>query len=250
MLSPKTVLITGSNRGIGFELVKHFLKLKSPPTLLFATCRDPENAKELQDLAKANPSVVVVKLEATDQTSIDNARAVVEAKLGASGLNLLINNAGIMRYKGLIDTTAEDMMEQYKVNTIAPLMLTKAFLPLLKKAADSCKDKPMSCSKAAIINVSTGLSSISDNGMGGIYGYRASKAAVNMVTKSLSVDLKKDGILATVVHPGWVKTDLGGANAELTVDECATGMLKVFEKLQGEEETGKFYGVKGNSMGW
>ena len=71
-----------------------------------------------------------------------------------------------------------------------------------------------------------------------------------MVTKSLSVDLKKDGILATVVHPGWVKTDLGGANAELTVDECATGMLKVFEKLQGEEETGKFYGVKGNIMGW
>ncbi|XP_060605571.1 C-signal-like [Ruditapes philippinarum] len=105
----------------------------------------------------------------------------------------------------------------------------------------------MSCSKAAIINISTGVASITENSSGGIYPYRASKAALNMITSNLSLDLKSDGILCTAIHPGWVKTDLGGPNALISTEESVKGMMPVLEKLRGDAESGKFYhGVKGH----
>lgn len=250
MLSPKSVLITGCNRGLGLELVKHFLKLQSPPTHLFATCRAPENAKDLQELAVTNPSIHIIKLEATEQASIDSARASVESILEGFGLNLIINNAAIAKLVTLDEVKTEDMMEHYHVNCVAPLMVTKAFLPCLKRAARADHDKPMSCSRAAIINISSGVASIGENSTGGSYAYRAAKAGLNMVTSNLAIDLKSDGILATAVHPGWVKTDMGGPNALISTDESATLIMNVLAKLQGEEGTGKFYHAKGHIIGW
>lgn len=250
MLSPKSVFITGCNRGIGLELVKHFLRLQPPPTHVFATCRSPDTAKDLQELASASPSLTIVKLETADQSSIDAARATVEAKLEGSGLNLLINNAAVLRRRQLDDVTAEDMVEAYKVNCVAPLMIVKAFLPHLKVAANAEKDKPMSCSRAAIINMSTGVASISENSSGGNYEYRASKAALNMVTTNLALELKEYGILATAVHPGWVKTEMGGPGALISTEESVTSIMNVLSKLQGEEGTGKFYHAKGYIIGW
>ncbi|WAR07668.1 CSGA-like protein [Mya arenaria] len=216
-LCPKSVLVTGANRGIGLEFVRQFLALKTPPKFIFACCRAPDNAADLKSIAEKSPSVHVVKL--------DGARGYVESIVGADGLNLLINNAAVGVRKSL----------------------QEALLPLLKQAASLSPDAPMSCSRAAIINISTGVASISENSSGGSYAYRPSKAALNMITTNLALELKEDGILATAVHPGWVKTEMGGPNALIDTGESITKMMSVLAKLQGEEGTGKFYhGVRGD----
>jgi len=139
------------------------------------------------------------------------------------------------------------MMQVYKTNTVAPLMLTQAFLPLLKKAAADKEDK--STLKAWILNMSSKAGSIEDNGMGGVYSYRASKAALNIVNKSLSVDLKSDGIHAVVLHPGWVQTDMGGPRALIATSECVTGLMKVMSTLD-ETKTGMFFDNNGKVIPW
>ncbi|KAH3819618.1 hypothetical protein DPMN_121357 [Dreissena polymorpha] len=150
------------------------------------------------------------------------------------------------------------MAKVYEINAIGPLMVVKSFLPLLKQAASVDPAAPLSCNRAAIINISTSLASISGNtsiGFHGItsgfYGYRASKAALNMITTNMSLDLKNDGILATAIHPGWVKTDMGGPNALIDTVTSVTRVMAVMGKLQGEEGTGKFYnGDNGELLGW
>jgi len=137
-----------------------------------------------------------------------------------------------MDYGDLAAITAELMMKTYKTNTVAPLMLTQAFLPLLKKAAADKEDK--STLKAWILNMSSSFASIemnTSNGCGGLYSYRASKTALNIVNKSLSVDLKSDGIHAVVLHPGWVQTDMGGPKAAITVKESILGLMKVTKAI-------------------
>ncbi|XP_053904667.1 uncharacterized protein LOC128848649 isoform X2 [Malaclemys terrapin pileata] len=156
-----SVLVTRSNRGIGLELIKHFIGKPNPPEVIFATCRDPEGvrAQELQKLASKHPNVVILQL-ATDSASIESAAKKAETHLGGTGLNLLINNAGVMPPRTLESATPEDMLSVYNTNVIGPLLVTQAFLPLLKKAAQGSNQKGMSCSKAAIVNISTVLGSI------------------------------------------------------------------------------------------
>ncbi|XP_060587073.1 C-signal-like [Ruditapes philippinarum] len=251
MLSPKSVLITGCNRGIGLEFVKQFLQLTKPPRFLFACCRNPEQATDLNVIAKSNSSVTVLQIDVTKQESIDKAKAYVASKVEGDGLNLLINNSGLVGRQGVEDVTREDMLKCYEVNAIGPLMMAQAFLPLLRQAASLSPSEPLSCNKAAIINMSTGVASISENSSGGRYPYRASKAALNMITSNLSLDLKTDGILCTAIHPGWVKTEMGGPNALISTEESLKGIMSVLEKLQGEEGSGKFYhGVRGDLIGW
>lgn len=251
MLSPKSVLITGCNRGIGLEFVKQFLQLSDPPKYLFACCRNPEAAKDLNEIAKSNASVNVVELDVVKQETIDKAKTFVESRVKDEGLNLLINNSGRLCRGGIEEVTREEMALHYEVNAIGPLMVAKTFLPLLKQAASQHQEEPMSCNKAAIINISTGVASISENSSGGNYAYRASKAAQNMITTNLSLDLKADGILCTAVHPGWVKTKMGGPNALISAEESLKGVMSVLAKLKGEDGTGKFYhGVRGDFIGW
>ncbi|KAH3881233.1 C-factor-like [Dreissena polymorpha] len=250
MLSPKIVLITGANRGIGLEFVKQFLLLKSPPKVLFACCRQPDTAKDLKGLATGNPSVHVLKLDVCDQSSIDNAKKFVESKLQGEGLNLLINNAGIIDRTNIYEASREEMAKIYETNAIGPLMVVQSFLPLLKQAARADFSAPMSCNRAAIINISTTLGSISENSSSGYYGYRASKAALNMITTNMSLDLKAEGILATAIHPGWVRTDMGGPDAAIDTVTSVRGVMAVMEKLQGEEGTGKYYAYSGHQIGW
>ncbi|KAL4226006.1 hypothetical protein ACF0H5_013993 [Mactra antiquata] len=251
MLSPKSVLITGCNRGIGLEFVKQFLNLNSPPKYLFACCRNPDAAQNLNEIAQKNASVKVLQLDVTNQGTIDRAEEVVKSVVKDDGLNLLINNSGIVDRSNIEETTRDKMRECYEVNAIGPLMMAQTFLPLLRQAASQYPDKPMSCSKSAIINLSTGVASISENSSGGRYPYRSSKAALNMITSNLSIDLKSDGILCTAIHPGWVKTDMGGPNALISSEESLKGMMAVLEKLEGEEGSGKFYhGVRGDLIGW
>ncbi|KAL4226008.1 hypothetical protein ACF0H5_013995 [Mactra antiquata] len=251
MLSPKSVLITGCNRGLGLQFVQQFLNLTSPPKYLFACCRNPDGAKDLTELAKSNSCVKVLQLDVTKQETIDKAVEIVKSMVKDDGLNLLINNSAILDPANLEQTTRDKMRNAFEVNAIGPLMMAQTFLPLLRQAASQYPDKPMSCSKSAIINLSTGVASISENSSGKMYPHRSSKAALNMITSNLSIDLKSDGILCTAIHPGWVKTDMGGPNALISSEESLKGVLAVMEKLEGEEGSGKFYhGVRGNLIGW
>ncbi|KAL2300232.1 hypothetical protein Nmel_012200, partial [Mimus melanotis] len=211
----RTVLLTGSNRGIGLELVKQLLGSPRPPAWIFATCRDPEGprAQELRDLASKHPNLVLVELDVENPSAITDAAKVVEGKLDGMGLNLLINNAGIYTPTASLETVdAEDMVKTYKTNAVGPMLMAQAFLPLLKKAAQDSKEKGMSCSKAAIINISTILGSIKktpDSFFHPVISYRCSKAALNMLTMCQALTYKEAGILCVALHPGWVKTDMG-----------------------------------------
>ncbi|KAL8194589.1 UNVERIFIED_CONTAM: hypothetical protein K2H54_025546 [Gekko kuhli] len=250
-----TVLVTGANRGIGLELVTRFIKQKNPPKMVFATCRDPEGPKgqELRTMASKHPNLKILPLEATDPASVEAAAKKAEAHLAGCGLNLLINNAGVMPPCSLESITAKDMLDVYNTNTVGPLLVTKAFLPLLKKAAHASQQKGMGCGKAAIINMSTILSSIEKTPetyfFMPVVSYRCSKAALNMLTKCQSMGYKDDGILCTAIHPGWVKTELGSDQADITVGESVDGIMKVLCNIS-EKQHGVLVTWEGNVLPW
>jgi len=252
-LAIKSVVVTGANRGVGLALVKQLVLLpKAPPQHVFATCRSPESATELQDLASKHSQIHIHKFDVVDYSSYPTLVRWVEGILGPDeGLTVLINNAGlgVWELNSLEKSTPDVMMQHFETNTIAPLMLSKAFLPLLKKAAARSTVAGLSVAKAAIINMSTLMASMDDNTSGGIYAYRSSKTALNMVTKSLSVDLKPDGILVVPLHPGWVKTGMGGPNAKVDADTSAQGLLEVMGGLT-ENDTGCFYNYMGKKISW
>ncbi|OXB76044.1 UNVERIFIED_CONTAM: hypothetical protein H355_000143, partial [Colinus virginianus] len=169
---------------------------------------------ELQKLASKHRNLVIVPLEVTDPASIKAAAASVREHLKGSGLNLLINNAGIVREITLENETLKDMSDVYMTNTIAPLLLSQAFLPLLKKAAQESPGSGLSCSKAAIVNISSIAGSIKEMYLWEvmqIVSYRCSKAAQNMLTRCQSLGYREHGILCVALHPGWVQTDMGNS---------------------------------------
>ncbi|KAF1496422.1 hypothetical protein FQV18_0006980, partial [Eudyptula minor novaehollandiae] len=252
-----SLLVTGANRGIGLGLVQQVLGMPNPPEWVFAACRDPkgERAQELKNLASRHPNLVIIPLEVTDPASIKAAAARVGEQLGGSGLNLLINNAGIAKLNLLDTETLEDMSQVYTTNTVGPLLLSQAFLPLLKKAAQGSPGSALSCSKAAIINMSSyGGSIASPSGwdLMQVVSYRCSKAALNMLTKCQSLGYREHGVLCAALHPGWVQTDMGrsaGHMPPMTVDASARGMLKVLSSLS-EKDTGTFLDWEGNVVPW
>ena len=243
----KSVLVTGSNRGIGFEFVKQLLGLIDPPEKIFATCRSLEKASELKKLAATHSNVHVIELDVNNLEEINQAVAEVERKPEGQGLNLLFNNAGVIDRSTIDQVTAEGMMNNYNTNVVGPLMLTKALLPLLLLAASQSRNQDST--KPLIANMSTGYASITNNTWGTMYPYRASKVAVNMVTKSLSVDLAADRIMAVALHPGWVKTDMGGSKAPVTVEQSVQGLITVMASMD-DTKTGGFFDFSGKALPW
>ena len=132
----RSILITGSNRGIGLELVRQFAQHPEAPEFIFAACRNPHTATELNDLAKTHPNVVVMEMDVTKYDTFDVAKQLVQEKVGERGLNVLFHNAGLLpRDRSIEDVDPENMRRAYEVNAIAPGMLAKAFLPLLRQAS-------------------------------------------------------------------------------------------------------------------
>lgn len=231
MLPPRSVLITGASRGLGLEFVKQFLQVPTPPEFLFATCRNPDNAKELQEVAKSNSSITIMKLDVSEMNTIEEAKKLVESKVGAGGLNLLINNAGINKKVTLETVTPDMMLDTFNINVNGPLFTTKAFLPLLLKAAiSSTPSNPSS----AIVNMSSIMSSIARTVTSDAVEYRVSKSAVNMLTKILHNELKDKGIHVGCLHPGWVQTDMGTAKAPVTVSQSVCGCIQVMSNMNSE----------------
>ncbi|XP_071860331.1 SDR family oxidoreductase sniffer [Bombus fervidus] len=247
----KSILITGCNRGLGLGLVKHLVKMLQPPENIFATCRDVNKARELTLLAEKSENVHIIEIDLANTKDYDKITKVVAEKVGNAGLNVLFNNAGISsRFTRLGLVKEKQLTETFFVNTVAPILLTKEILPLLKIASNNFADKSkMNVNRAAVINMSSILGSIADNNEGGYYPYRCSKAALNAATKSMSIDLKEDGILVTCLHPGWVRTDMGGTNAPMDVDTSVTNILNTLNVLN-EEHTGCFIQHDGQILSW
>ena len=243
----KSVFITGCNRGIGLEFVKQLLSLNDPPEKIFATCRSLEKASELKELAAIHSNLHLIELDLNNLEGINQAVSEVEGKLEGQGLNLLFNSAGVMDRSTLNEVTADRMMNVYKTNVVAPLMLTKAMLPLLRRVASQGVNREST--KPLIANMSSGVASITNNTWSTMYPYRPSKAALNMVTKSLSVDLADDGIMTVALHPGWVRTDMGGPNATLTVEQSVQGLITVIASLD-DSKNGGFYDFSGKALPW
>lgn len=251
-----SALITGCNRGIGLALVKQILSLAEPPKMLFATCRSmkSENSRELRDLAEKNPALRVLELDVTNALQLEKVVKEVETTLAGSGLNLLINNAGIYDLKNseygvashtLDEVTRELMMKVYETNAVAPLMIVKSFLPLLRLAAKGPACQPQS----TVVNISSEEGSVTLNEIGGHYQYKCSKAAVNMLTVSLSIDLVKDGINVVCVDPGWINTDLGGKAATLKLSDAIPPLVNLIGSLD-ISKTGLFLQYNGEIMPW
>lgn len=226
-MSYKTILITGANRGIGLEFVKQYSALNSVKTI-FATCRSETKAPELKQLASSSGKVKILELDVKEYNKYEKIVDEVTKTVGSDGLNLLVNNAGIHIKADFHDAKRDDMMEVYEVNVVAPLLLTRAFTPLLQASARAGH-------KTFVANISSKVGSIADNTSGQMYAYRTSKAAFNQVSKSLSIQLKDDNIIVAPIHPGWVQTDMGGPNAPIDTKTSVENMVKTFENISPDQ---------------
>lgn len=166
------------------------------------------------------------------------------------GLNVLFNNAGIAPKSTRINIVKEDdLMQTFQTNTVVPIMLAKACLPLLKKASKAQDSLDFGVQRAAIINMSSVLGSIAGNTEGGLYAYRTSKSALNAANKSLSVDLYPNKILCVALHPGWVRTSMGGSKAPLDVEPTTAEIIATIMKFNATHNGG-FYQYNGEKLPW
>jgi NAD(P)-dependent dehydrogenase (short-subunit alcohol dehydrogenase family) len=230
----RRVLITGANRGIGLELVRQYL---GRGDRVFAACRDPERAEHLRGLGGPD-RLTVTAMDVADEQSIREACKAVRAQ--TDGLDVLVNNAGIY-WKGRDGLTTFDvteMLEVFRVNSVGPLVVVREFLDLLRRG-----------NAPRVANVSSEMGSIGRKHSGSEYGYSASKAALNMITRLLSFDLRRDGIVVVTLHPGWVKTDMGGRGAPLEPAESVRGMLAVIDGLK-PADSGHFFQWDGQELPW
>ncbi|XP_035828616.1 uncharacterized oxidoreductase C663.08c-like [Aplysia californica] len=255
-LAAETILVTGASRGLGLEFVRQILQLPTAPEILIAACRNPSSAIDLQNLAKGNPSLRVIKLDVEKDEDIISAAQQTKKIIGERGLNLLINNAGIyFRQDGseLRTQSRENMQRHFNVNcsgefAVCTIIMSQKFLPLLEQAAAQNNSQAMSCSKAALVNLSSIKGSLNEtykNGRGTFLHYKCSKSAETMATILISRELRGAGILAFALHPGWVRTAMGTKEADLSPEESITGCLQVIGS-QGEESAGKLLNYNGD----
>ncbi|XP_071753967.1 C-signal [Centroberyx gerrardi] len=248
-----SVLVTGASRGLGLQIVDSLATEGFSPGKIIATTRNPASAQKLQELAETHSNIHIITLDVVSQQSIEKAAEEVGQLVQDEGLNCLINNAGINVVANFQTVTAEMMIENFHTNSVAPLMVTKAFLPLLQQAA-SRGGAGMGIQRAAVINMTSLLGSVelnwgerADNFKW--YPYRTSKSALNMVSRCMAVDLEPDGILCMALHPGWVRTDMGGPEAPLSPEESISSILSVIGGLT-EKDHGSFLHYTGEPLPW
>jgi NAD(P)-dependent dehydrogenase (short-subunit alcohol dehydrogenase family) len=229
-----SVLITGANRGLGLEFCRQY---GEQGWRVFACCRQPEAATELQEMAARWSHLTIHPLNLTDFQQIDQ----LAQQLNAEPIDVLLSNAGVYGDKTDYDFGALDYdvwLETLRINTLAPIKLSEAFLPHVLKSQ-----------RRLIVPITSLMASMADNGSGGSLLYRSSKAGLNAVMKSLAIDLRPKNIAVLILHPGWVKTDMGGKHAPMTPEESISGMRRVIEEFS-LEKTGSFLNFKGELQPW
>lgn len=219
----KVAVITGANRGIGLEFVKHY---NAQGWRVYGVCRQSSAALNAIDIN------VIDGIDVSSSQSI----ASLDAKLSNVQIDLLINNAGILRNETLGDLNFKTIEDQFQVNALGPLRVTEAVLGKMHKGA-----------KIALITSRMG--SIADNTSGGRYGYRMSKAALNIAGVSLAHDLKSRGIAVALLHPGYVATDMVGGRGDITPDVAASRLAQRIEELT-LENSGSFWHSNGEILPW
>lgn len=227
----ETVVVTGANRGIGLHLVKHFL---AAGWQVVAACRNPAQATALQALT--NPSLRILPLDVTDAASV----AALAGTLEGECIDVLVNNAGIMgpASQGVRNMDYEGFVQTLAVNSVAPLRVTAALLPHLKRSP-----------RPRVIAISSQMGAFGlDMGPGHI-AYSASKSAVSKVMQLTARELAPEGIIVCPVHPGWVQTDMGGPNAQLAPADSAAGLFRLIDGLQ-MQHSGRFWAWDGREHVW
>ena len=211
-----STLITGANRGLGLEFGRQYL---ADGWQVYAACRNPHSASELRRLAGASDDKLqILALYVTDPMSVQAAAA----EINGQAIDLLLNNAGIGGPRGqtIGNIDYEAWAKVLDVNTMGPLRVSEAFV-----------DQVARSERKLIVTLTSGMGSIADNTLGGSIAYRSSKAAVNMVMRSLAIDLAPLGITCVVINPGWLLTDMGGPHASLTTAESVTMLRRLIEGL-------------------
>jgi NAD(P)-dependent dehydrogenase (short-subunit alcohol dehydrogenase family) len=225
-----TVVITGANRGIGLALARAYLQRGDD---VVATARKVKESTVLNNLAQTG-KLRVLQLDVADAGSVE----AFAKELGNVTVDILVNNAGISGgWDKLDDLDIDNVLQVFNTNAAGTLRVTKALLGRVPKRTGK------------LIHITSQMGSIDDNTSGGSYAYRMSKAALNMASKSLAVDLAGKGIISVVVHPGWVQTDMGGKSAPMTPEICADNIVKLADRLT-MEDTGKFFHSKGTELPW
>jgi NAD(P)-dependent dehydrogenase (short-subunit alcohol dehydrogenase family) len=228
-----SILLTGANRGLGLESVRQY---RDAGWRVYACCRSPEKASELQAVvAASNGRVTIHALDVTDHARIE----ALAQELRTVPLDVLLNNAGIYgpNKMGLGHIDYRQWAEVFAVNTMAPMKMVECFVDHVARSE-----------RKIIVAVTSLMGSVAQNS-GGHYLYRSSKAALNMVVRGLSIDLRSRHIIAVVLHPGWVQTDMGGPDAPLKAPESVRGMRGVIDRLC-TEDSGKFLNYDGAEIPW
>lgn len=225
-----TVLIAGASRGIGLEFVRQYA---ADGWEVVAGCRRPDEALALRALADGGR----VEVHAVD-TAADAGVAGFRAAVGDRPLHAVIANAGVYggQDQGFGEVDFDAMVRTLAVNTLGPLRIAEAFAPRLGEGGK-------------LVAVTSRMGSIADNGSGGMIAYRASKAGLNAAWKSVALALRPRGVIAVVMHPGWVSTDMGGAGAPTTPEQSVRGMRKVIAGL-GLDDAGAFRAFDGGVLPW
>jgi NAD(P)-dependent dehydrogenase (short-subunit alcohol dehydrogenase family) len=235
-MTPLNIAIVGANRGIGLELTK---QLADQGHNIYAFCRT--SSKDLDHLKNIS---VTENFEVTDSNKMQSSLKTLEFSKGnfedadsdAKSLDVLLHVSGILHSDSLDEINEDEILSQFKVNALAPILSVNAFLPYLKEGA-----------KVGL--VTSRMGSVADNTSGGMYGYRMSKAALNMAGKSLSEDLKDYDISVLLLHPGYVKTDMTGHQGHITPVESARGLIKIMMEKE-LKDTGTFWHVNGEQLPW
>jgi NAD(P)-dependent dehydrogenase (short-subunit alcohol dehydrogenase family) len=231
MTTSQTILITGTNRGIGLEYVRQYAQAGYT---VYATVRDVASADELQSLAARHAQVQVLSLDVADIAAI----RALSTQLSEVTIDILISNAGIYPPSRLGTTDPQEWLHAFQVNTLTTYYLAEAFLTHLQRAA-----------QGKVIAMTSKMGSIADNGSGGEYIYRSTKTALNMVVKSLALDLQPFNIAVALLHPGWVRTDMGGPNGLINTETSVAGLRKVIDGLS-LAQSGEFIAYDGKPVPW
>jgi NAD(P)-dependent dehydrogenase (short-subunit alcohol dehydrogenase family) len=228
------VLITGANRGLGLEFARQY---EREGWRVFACCRHPHEATDLQALAaESHGQLSLHALEVSDHSQIE----ALAWELRDEPLDVLLNNAGIYGARKMVlgQIDYQQWADVLAVNVLAPLKMVECFLDNVARS----QRKVIAC-------ISSAMGSMALNTDGRHYLYRSSKAALNCVVKSLAIDLRDRHIIAVAINPGWVQTDMGGPNADLTPAESIAGMRQVLGRLR-LADSGKFLSYDGSEVPW
>ena len=228
----KTVLITGANRGLGLEFCRQYAQAGWQ---VIACCRQPEKAKVLSQLANDYSTLRIVPLDIRNHQQRD-AFAI---ELRQVAIDVLVSNAGVYGDRHAFgELDYQVWRETLETNVLSAMKLAEVFASHLA-----------SSQQGVFVAISSLMGSMADNGSGGSYLYRSSKAALNAAMKSLSFDLARQGTGVMIFHPGWVRTDMGGPNGLIEVEESITGMRQLIEKFE-LSQTGCFVKYDGTAMPW